>query len=119
MNENDQAGNESMDRLLRQAYQKVDPADSWQGLRRRIDGRLERQSRRSSVRLWRRTALALAACLAVTLGLLIHLLVQAGRAGGPADPSAIARAPLLEQGQLNRLTAIFEQIHEMFADQAS
>ena len=116
---NEQERNEMMDRLLQRAYEEVQPADSWENLRRRIDGRLEQRCRNHSARLWRRTALALAACLVVTLGLLCHFLWRTDRASAPAALSSTAWAPLLTQEQLDRLSAVFEQVRGVFADQAS
>jgi hypothetical protein len=110
---NGQDKNEAMDRLLRRTHEKVEPADSWENLRRRIDARLEKRSYLASARLWRRTAVALAACLAITIGLLCHFTWRDDRAGVPT------LAPLLAQDQLDRLSAVFEQIRGVFADEAS
>jgi hypothetical protein len=111
--ENKREQDEIMDRTLRRVYEQAGPADSWQDLRGRIDRRLAHSGRSHAVRWWRRTALALAACLVVTLGSLCYVLVHADRGGEGSV------APLLTQGQLDRLEAVFQQIRGVFADEAS
>jgi hypothetical protein len=102
--------NEPMDRLLQGVYEGTQPADSWEGLRDRIEQRLDDRRHRQSLILWRRAALALAACLVVTLGLLGYVWMRA---------PAAAAAPLLTSEQLVRLSTIFAQIRGMFAEQAA
>ncbi len=108
----EQEQDRAMEGMLRRVSQAARPADSWQGLRGRIEGRLEPHHPGHAVRRWRRTALALAACLVVTLGSLCYVVMRPER--GVAAP-----APLLTQGQLQRLTAVFEQVRGVFADEAA
>jgi hypothetical protein len=100
-----------VDWTLRRVYEQAAPADSWQDLRGRIDGRLARPARSHPAILWKRTAMALAACLVVTLGSLCYVLMR-------TDRGAVA-APLLTQEQLDRLEAVFGQIRGVFADDAA
>ena len=110
--------NEVLDRRLREGYDSVGPADSWDDLRRRIDGRLAAEEWRRQGIFWRRVAMAMAACLLVTAGLVVWLSTGSWK-GGATRSLMIASSPGLTDSQIRQLGMVFEQIRGVFADQAS
>jgi hypothetical protein len=68
---------------------------------------------------WRRTAVALAACLLITIGLLIYTLgfVRSGRVnGGLAEP---IDSGLFSQAQLDQLRETFSNVRQLFEKQSA
>ena len=71
-----------IDEILKDAHREIEPHDSWQALRTRIDHRISSKKSASipatemAKRLifWRRLAFSMAACFLVTAGILIYFL---------------------------------------------
>lgn len=111
-----------IDEILQEVYANTQPPDSWPALRERIgaavsDRRRRARSERRQIAFWRRAALAMAACLMVSIGLLLHR--QAPRHSGDS-PDAAGTAggfALLTQAQTDRLVQAFAQVRGLFADQ--
>jgi len=77
---------ELIDVILKDAHSQIQPPDSWEALRGRIDDRIYGGYMPSisitrlgkDAAFWRRTALAMAACLVITSALLIYILSYSG-----------------------------------------
>jgi hypothetical protein len=108
---------------LREAHDAIQPQDSWEALRDRIDKRLYEKgsSPASTLRLshnavfWRRVALAAAACLVVTVTLLIYTIKNTGI--NRREQMAFAEQGLLNQNQLEQLNTAFSHVRELFGEQ--
>lgn len=103
--------------LLADVYKETTPEDSWEALRTRIDYKLKDYECRSgqakmdkSVIFWRRTAFAMAACLAITFGLLVYTLISKGT----AENTGSKNEGLLNQSQLNQLSTTFSHVRQLF-----
>jgi len=114
---------EAIDAILKDAYREIEPADSWAALRGRI-GRTINGAKLPSVSavqleqriaFWRRAALASAACLLVTAGLLVYTLglMQGGRLTAPINEG------LFSQAQLVQLKDAFSNVRELFEQQST
>lgn len=112
---------EDIDGILREEYERTGPPDSWQALRERIDTALSQRGEpslcaRRRIAFWRRTALALAACLVVVTGLLLCML-SAERRAASLKTAAFANTPaLLTQAEIGPLLQAFSQVRSLFAD---
>jgi len=114
----DKRQDEIIDALLRQTHDMVEPADSWQALRRRIDDRLRPVAAAHDVIFWRRIALAAAACFLLTAALLSYLMLKNTGAGRSQSVLASAAPPLLNDAQVERLTQAFSQVRSIFNGQS-
>lgn len=111
---------EPIETTLRETHDVIQPQDSWEALRGRIDKRVfeKERSAASISRLsqnavfWRRVALAAAACLVVTSVLLIYTIRDTGI--DLQTHTAIADQGLLNQNQLEQLSAAFAHVRELF-----
>jgi hypothetical protein len=103
--------------ILREAYTEIQPHDSWEALRSRIDDKINnadkliisKKSLTANIIFWRRTALALAACLVLASILLLNTLFQ------PVNDNSQTR--LLTKGQVQRLGTVFSNVRELFYEQ--
>ena len=114
--ENDNLINE----ILKEAHEEIQPRDSWEALKSRIDKKVfdEHRSsptvlrlRRNSV-FWRRIALALAACLVITTGLLVYVLGD--RQSDRRNQIISADKGFLSREQLGQLSVAFSHVQELF-----
>lgn len=108
---------EILNALLADAYKETTPEDSWEALRVRIDDKLngyecrfDHTKMHKSVTFWRRIAFAMAACLAVTFGLLVYTIVSKGI---PKN-SGTNNESLLSQSQLHQLSTTFSHVRQLF-----
>jgi hypothetical protein len=100
---------------LKEAHETIEPLDSWQALRSRIDKKIENGQTEAglvtklngNIAFWRRTAIAAAACLVITSVLLIYVAFN-----NPA--TNIYNQNLLAQDQLQQLREAFSQVQELF-----
>lgn len=109
---------EALERVLKETYRDVGPADSWDDLRKRIDERLAADGWRRQGVFWRRVAVAMAACFLVTAGLSVWFRTGSHEGDTPRSLT-IASLPGLTDSQIRRLGMVFEQIRVVFADQAA
>lgn len=125
MNTNEKK-HKAVDAILKNAHREIEPPDSWEALRARIDRRME-SGKLSSVlaaqldrriAFWRRTAFAMAACLLVTTGLLIYVigLAQGGKAFRQRQ-TATANQGLFSQAELSDLSRTFSNVRQLFGRQ--
>jgi hypothetical protein len=122
MNPNEK-NDSAIDAILTHCHREIEPPDSWQALRTRINRQMESE-KSSFIRLgervifWRRMALAMAACLFLTATLLIYIIVLAA---GDTDLSnrrtATTMQGLFSQAQLNQLMKTFSNVRELFGEQ--
>lgn len=112
-----------IDAILKDAHGEIEPPDSWQTLRTRIDRKINSGELRlpqatqfsKDVAFWRRIALSLAACLLITLGLLIYTIGFAQRTKGHWQrPLTGTNQGLLSQAQLKQLSTIFSYVRQLF-----
>lgn len=103
--------------LLADVYKETTPEDSWEALRARIDHKLKGYGCRSGhakmykvVTFWRRIAFAMAACLVITFGLLVYMIVSKGI----PENSGTKNEGLLSQSQLNQLSTTFSHVRQLF-----
>lgn len=112
-----------IDAILKDAHGEIKPPDSWQALRTRIDRKInsgelplpQATQLSKNVAFWRRIALALAACLLITLGLLIYTIGFAQRTKGHwRQQLTTTNQGLLSQTQLNQLSTTFSNVRQLF-----
>jgi hypothetical protein len=103
--------------LLADVYKETIPEDSWEALRVRIDHKLKDYECRSghakidkSVTFWRRIAFAMAACLAITVGLLVYMIVSKEI----PENTGTKNEALLSQSQLHQLSTTFSHVRQLF-----
>jgi hypothetical protein len=103
--------------LLAGVYKETTPEDSWEALRVRIDDKLNDYEFRSihakmgkPVTFWRRIAFAMAACLAVTFGLLVYTIMSKRI----PDNTGTKNEALLSQSQLHQLATTFSHVRQLF-----
>jgi hypothetical protein len=104
--------------ILRDANNEISPPDSWEALRGRIDQRITNKATITlrSMIFWRRTAIGMAACLLITLGILSYSFVN-NHGIRINDPQAVAVSNnLLNQTELNRLSLTFSQVRQLFQE---
>jgi hypothetical protein len=111
-----------VDEILKQAYNEIEPPDSWKSLRCRIDQRIDGRTNApagiaGNVVFWRRLAIGMAACFLVTAGILLY---RFGLSDGTQQSKhAMAEAAdLLSQEDLNRLSLTFSQVRQLFGPQS-
>ena len=107
--------------ILKDAHNEIQPCDSWQALRARIDERVYGKDmpsvfitrRIKNAAFWRRVALAMAACLIITLAILVYIL---GYTGGNRQRQQIAtdNQGLLSHDQLAQLSTAFSHVRQLF-----
>jgi hypothetical protein len=116
--------NEVITERLKNAYNEIQPVDSWEALRGRIDNGLNRKKASSAliiksaadVVFWRRTSLVLAACLLFASTLLIYVLCNL--AGNQPKQITSADSGLLSTSQIEQLAKAFKNVRELFAAQS-
>jgi len=124
----EEQNNNSIDAILRETYRGVEPPDSWEGLRERIDRRIDSKGTFSiidvevvrSIVFWRRLAFGMAACFLLTAGLLVYW------AGFKSDVQEYQRQQLdptanntmFTPSDLNRLSVAFSQVRQLFGQQS-
>jgi hypothetical protein len=119
MNTNDNTINE----ILKETHNEIEPPNSWQGLRARIDDRIDSKQSVSiptvgNVFFWRRLAFGMAACFLITTGILLYFLgAHYGMQEYHQQQVATANN-LLNQADLNRLNFTFSQVRQLFGQQS-
>lgn len=122
MNTNDR-NNNTINEILKETHNKIEPPDSWQRLRARIDNRIDSKQSVSTptvgnVFFWRRVALGMAACFLITAGILLYFLgVYYGMQENEQRQIATVKK-LLDQADLNRLSFAFSQVRQLFGQQS-
>lgn len=114
------------DLILKQAYEKIAPADSWESLRQRINNRLAESQLNSTqytnpgnLRFWKSLSFAMAACFFVTAGILIYTigLNQGANRTSPYNMSTYSNR-LVTHDDISNLTDAFSQVQQLFGDQS-
>lgn len=119
----DDKNNNTIDEILKDAHREIEPPDSWQELRTRIDSRIDSDESISApamgnIIFWRRLAFGMAACFVITAGILLYFLgVNYGMRGYQRTQIATANN-LLNQADLNRLSFAFSQVRQLFGQQS-
>lgn len=122
MNTNEKKDN-IIDAILKDAHKEVEPPDSWEALRTRISRRIDTKKASSGphtrmpkdVVFWRRIALAMAACLLITAGILIYTIGFAQRTKGHWRRQLTSTDQgLLSQAQLEQLSTTFSNVRQLF-----
>jgi hypothetical protein len=122
MNANDRKNN-TLNEILKETYNEIEPPDSWQRLRARIDDRIDSRQSVSTpsvgnVFFWRRVALGMAACFLITAGILLYFLdVRYGMQENEQRQIGTVKK-LLEHADLNRLSFAFSQVRQIFGQQS-
>lgn len=122
MNPNEK-NDSAIDAILEDCYREIEPPDSWQALRARINRQMETGKSPfiqlgGRVVFWRRTALAMAACFLLTATLLIYIIVlTAGDRDLSNRRTAATMQGLFSQAQLNQLMKTFSNVRELFGEQ--
>jgi hypothetical protein len=109
--------NQDIRNILKEAYAEIQPPDSWDALRGRIDDKINNTDKliiskkglNATVIFWRRTALALAACLVLASILLINSFFTSSNGN--------SQNKLLTRGQVTQLGTVFSHIQELFGQQ--
>jgi hypothetical protein len=118
MNTNDK-NDSAINQILQEAHKEIEPSDSWQALRARIDRRIGSKKFVSSqatgnVIFWRRLAFGMAACFLVTAGILLYFLGAHYGVQEYEQRQVAAANNLLNQADLNRLSFAFSQVRQLF-----
>jgi hypothetical protein len=114
------------DKMLKDAYEQVTPADSWGGLRARIGNRIAESQVNSiqrrdhnSVRFWKNLSFAMAASFIVTAGILVYTIgLNKGTNLSHKQPVASRGGMLVGQEEMDKLVDAFSQVHQLFGDQS-
>jgi len=122
MNTNDRNDN-TINEILKETHNEIEPPDSWQRLRARIDDRID--SKQSvfvptvgNVFFWRRLAFGMAACFLVTSGILLYFLGIHYGIQEYHQQKVAAANNLLNQADLNHLNFAFSQVRQLFGQQS-
>lgn len=113
---------QTLDAILRNAHGEIEPLDSWGALRARIDQRVNSKESTSlatmrmakDVVFWRRTALTMAACLAITAGVLIYMIGFSEDMGDSGQTNQV----LLNQTQIEQLATTFSYVRQLFGQES-
>ncbi len=111
-----------LDEILQEVYANTQPPGSWSALRERIGAAVSDRGgqahfERRQVVFWRRMALAMAACLMVSIGLLLCWEAPRRSGDSPDAVGATNGLALLTQAQTDRLVQAFAQVRGLFSDQ--
>ncbi len=122
MNTNDKSDN-TINELLKEAHNEIEPPDSWQALRARIDDRIGGKQSASvstmeKIAFWRRLAFGMAACFLITAGILLYFLGSHYGVRKYQQQQIAAVNNLLNQADLNRLSFAFSQVRQLFGQQS-
>lgn len=122
MNTDDKNDN-TINEMLKEAHNGVEPPDSWQELRDRIGCRIDGKQFVSiptmrKVAFWRRLAFGMAACFLITAGILLHFLGVHYGVQEYHQQQIAAANNLLNQTDLNRLSFAFSQVRQLFGQQS-
>ena len=120
-NENDKM----IDEILKEVQKEIEPPDTWQSLRSRIDHRIASGDLTSvsssgigSVTFWRRLAFSMAACFMITVGLLIYFIgFHDGVRKYQQQYATTVNNNLLNPTEINSLKLAFEQVRQLFGQQ--
>lgn len=120
MNTNDKNDN-IINEILQETHNEIEPPDSWEGLRTRIDRRVDSaksvSTQTAGIIFWRRLAFGMAACFLITVGILLYFLgVNYGRQ--EYQQQIAAANNLLSQADLNRLNFTFSQVRQLFGQRS-
>jgi hypothetical protein len=107
---------DELSEFLKEAYEQIQPRDSWQALRSRIDKKIENRKDASgfinklngNIVFWRRAAFAAAACLVITFILLLYCIFNNHQNGFAGTNN------LLVKNQLKQLSEAFSQVQDLF-----
>ena len=118
MNTNDK--DDDINVILKDAHSEIQPQDSWEALKSRIDEKVFNGEKPSVIAtrlsknaaFWRRIALALAACLVITTGLFVYVLNDSP--GDSQGQMNLADEGLLSRKQLDQLGVAFSHVRELF-----
>lgn len=112
--------NNQLDKMLQQAHSSIEPEDSWEGLRSRIDSRLhdgnDLRVHRQIIK-WRFLCISLAACLLLVSGLLIYSvgfnlgIRRRSLSGLNADYHQLSLS------EIENLTIAFSNVRQLFSDE--
>lgn len=116
-----------IDAILKDTHREIEPPDSWEALRTRIDKRINSGKSSSlpsaqldrSVVFWRRIALAMAACFLLTAGLLVYVIgfVQHDK-NFRWQQATVTNQGLFSPAQLNQLNKTFSNVRQLFRQQS-
>ena len=117
-----------IDSILKDTHSEIEPTDSWQALRARIDRRIDGEGLSSAsaagmmknIVFWRRLAFGMAACFLLAVGVLIYFLGLNYSLREYKQKQLVATASdnLLNQTEINRLRFAFSQIRQLFGKQS-
>ena len=111
----DENKNRLIDEAFKSAHSEIQPRDSWEALRARIDEKIGNKVISSiggrNVMFWRRAALVMAACFIITSALLIYVLHNIRNVQEQTGKG------VLNQVQLYQLSTAFSQVRRLFNDQ--
>ena len=124
MNTNNTKNNE--DEMLREAYEQITPADSWDELRSRINERLYETRANSlqatiqkSLRFWKRFSMVMAAGFLITAGVLLYNIgLNQGAKLHYNQTAQVNKVKTIERDDISKLIAAFTQVQQLFGDQS-
>jgi hypothetical protein len=122
MNTNNKSDN-TINEILKEAHNEIEPPDSWQALRVRIDDKINSGqfipvSTMGNIAFWQRLAIGMAACFLITAGILLYFLGSHYGIQKYEQRQIAAVNNLLNQADLNRLNFAFSQVRQLFGQQS-
>ncbi len=107
---------DNLNDILKETHEEIQPLDSWEALRSRIDKRIEKKKTSNgfitklngNLIFWRRAAIAAAACLVITSILLVYVIFNNHNYDLTDNHS------LLAKDQVKQLSEAFSQVQDLF-----
>jgi hypothetical protein len=107
---------DNLNDILKETHGEIQPFDSWEALRSRIDKRIEKKKTSNgfitklngNLIFWRRAAIVAAACLVITSFLLVYVIFNNHNNGLTGNHS------LLAKDQVKQLSEAFSQVQDLF-----
>lgn len=111
---------QNLHNLCTRIHHEIEPSDSWQALRARIDNRLCRPPAQyvGNILFWKRLAFSMAACFLLTAGTMIYFLGTLHEAQQYRMTDAAGVNNMLSQTDLNNLSVTFSHIRHLFGEQS-
>ena len=120
MNDNEK----NIQEAVKDAYQQIEPHDSWLDLRERINSKInekyylnsiDKNNQWKSIIFWRRSAFVAAACFLIAMGMLVYTIWPSRSS---ENNQTAAKGKLFDNVQLEALETAFSQVRKLFGNQS-
>jgi hypothetical protein len=112
-----------IDEILKEAHNNIEPPDSWQALRARIDSGISSKKNITisfveNIVFWRRLSFGMAACFLISAGILFYFIGTYYKGQKNHNQQIAIADNLFNQADLNRLSFTFSQVQQLFGQQS-